>query len=187
MEFVLHALAACRAGVAEVAVMPTSLPGALFLAGLAGSAMHCSGMCGPFVLGQVMADAEGLGRGSTYGEWRRLTGAALAPYHAGRLVTYSALGGIAGTATSVFAATDAFGRLAAGALGLAFGASAPQAGLVQRLAAPLVVSRRPTLRFALGLVLGFLPCGLIYGALGAATRAAQSSPCLRSPAAALMC
>ena len=34
-----------------------SLPLALFLAGLAGGALHCAGMCGPFVLGQVMVCA----------------------------------------------------------------------------------------------------------------------------------
>lgn len=180
MDFILHALAACRDGLADVAAAPLGLPSSLFLAGLGGSALHCVGMCGPFVLGQVMADAEGIGRGASYGEWRRLAGAALAPYHLGRLMTYTALGALAGAATSLFAATPLFGWLAAAmlvlgaglmlaqAFGLAFDAAAPQTPFVQRLAAPLVVSRQPGARFALGLVLGFLPCGLIYGALGAA-------------------
>lgn len=180
MDFALHALAACRDGLAGLAAAPFGLPASLFLAGLGGSAVHCVGMCGPFVLGQVMADAEGVRRGTAYGEWRRLSGAALAPYHFGRLVTYTALGAVAGAATSLFAATDLFGWLAAAllvlgaalmlsqAFGLAVGAAAPQAPVLQRLAAPLVASRRPAARFALGLVLGFLPCGLIYGALGAA-------------------
>jgi sulfite exporter TauE/SafE len=42
-----------------------------------------------------MSDAEGA-RGKSYGEWQRLTGAALAPYHLGRLTAYTALGAIAG-------------------------------------------------------------------------------------------
>jgi sulfite exporter TauE/SafE len=153
---------------------------ALFLAGLGGSALHCVGMCGPFVLGQVMSDAGRIAPGARYGEWRRLGGAALLPYHLGRMVTYSALGAVAGAATGLFAASAAFGWLSGSllllaavfmlmqALGLALGAAAPQASLVRRLAAPLTVSMHPTGRFALGLVLGFLPCGLIYGALGAA-------------------
>ena len=33
------------------------MPVSLFLVGLAGSLVHCVGMCGPFVLGQVMSDA----------------------------------------------------------------------------------------------------------------------------------
>lgn len=180
MDFVFHAAAVCRDGLASIAAAPLALPVSLFLAGLAGSALHCASMCGPFVLSQVMADAEAAGRGARYGEWQRVGGAALLPYHLGRLTTYSALGALAGVATSLFAATDLFGWLAASmmmlgamlmlaqALGLAYGASAPQASIVQRLAAPLALSRRPVARFALGLVLGLLPCGLIYGALAAA-------------------
>ena len=179
MEFVFQAIAACRDGLAHVVEPPAGLALSLFLAGLGGSAMHCIGMCGPFVLGQVMADAEHVGPGG-YGEWRRLAGAALAPYHFGRLTTYTGLGAMAGAATALFALTAAFAWLSgllliagaalmlAQAFGLALGAAAPQAGLIQRLAAPLTSSRHPAARYALGVVLGFLPCGLIYGALGAA-------------------
>src|SRR4051812_47429716 len=98
MEFVFQAIAACRDGIAHVAEPPAGLALSLFLAGLSGSAMHCVGMCGPFVLGQVMADAAHVGPGG-YGEWRRLAGAALAPYHLGRLTAYAGLGAIAGAAT----------------------------------------------------------------------------------------
>lgn len=179
MEFVFQAIAACRDGLAHVAGVPSGFALSLFLAGLGGSAMHCVGMCGPFVLGQAMVDAEHAGAGR-YGEWQRLAGAALAPYHLGRLTTYTVLGAIAGGATALFASTAAFAWLAgcllvAGAalmltqaFGLALVSVAPQAGLIQRLAAPLTSSRRPAARYGLGVVLGFLPCGLIYGALGAA-------------------
>lgn len=179
MEYVFHAMAACRDGFAEIAGAPAGLASSLFFAGLSGSAVHCVGMCGPFVLGQIIADAEHAGNGG-YSEWRRLAGAALAPYHLGRLTTYTGLGGMAGAATALFASTAAFGWLTAclliagaalmlaQAFGLAVGAAAPQAGLIQRLAAPLASSRHPAARYGLGVVLGFLPCGLIYGALGAA-------------------
>jgi sulfite exporter TauE/SafE len=37
-----------------------------------------------------------------------------------------------------------------------------------RFAAPLAASRGPSARYALGLLLGLLPCGLLYAALAAA-------------------
>lgn len=185
MDVVLEFLSACRQGLMHVAGQPASLPASLFLAGLAGSLVHCVGMCGPFVLGQVLADAESGATGS-YGEWRRLRGAALLPYHLGRATTYTALGAIAGAATAVFAATAAFGWLsgallvvAAGlmllqAAGLAAGARSPLTPLLTSLAAPLSASRGPAGRYVLGVVLGFLPCGLLYGALAAAAGTASA-------------
>lgn len=181
-----HVLALCRNGLAGLADTPLGLPASLFLAGLGGSALHCVGMCGPFVLGQVMGDAEQIGAGTHYGEWRRLRGAALVPYHGGRLVTYTALGALAGAATSMFVAGEAFGWVAtvflilgaglmiAQAFGLALGTTLPHTAIIQRLAGPLAASRHPAARFSLGLVLGFLPCGLIYGALGAAAGTGSS-------------
>ncbi len=183
MEFVLHALASCREGLRLLADVEMALPASLFLIGLAGSATHCVGMCGPFVLGQVMADAEAAGsRG--YGEWRRLSGAALLPYQLGRFTTYVLLGAVAGAIGGVFAATPAFGWLAGALLLLAaalvvaqfIGLVLPQApftGGLSRLAAPLIGARAPAARYALGVVLGFLPCGLLYGALAAAAGTAS--------------
>ena len=154
------------------------VPASLFLAGLAGSVVHCVGMCGPFVLGQVMSGLDRSGGG--YGEWRRLAGAALLPYHFGRLTTYTALGALAGGATALFAATSAFGWLSGGllvvaallmvvqALGLALGGTSPLAGVLARLAAPLSNATGAGARYGLGVILGFLPCGLLYGALAAA-------------------
>ena len=106
MEIVSRLIALCGEGL-HPSAFAASLPLALFLAGLAGGALHCAGMCGPFVLGQVMAatDATPL---SGYGEWRRASGAALVPYHLGRATTYTALGAIAGSATALFAATTGF-------------------------------------------------------------------------------
>jgi sulfite exporter TauE/SafE len=179
MDWVFQAVAACREGLVHL-TSSSGLALSLFLAGLGGSALHCAGMCGPFVLGQVMSDAGKVGPGRSYGAWRRLAGAALLPYHLGRMITYTALGAVAGAATALFASTAGFGWLSGllllfgaifmltQAFGLAIGLAMPQAAVIERLAAPLVASTHPPARFALGLVLGFLPCGLIYGALGAA-------------------
>lgn len=175
----MDVLAACRQGLAQVAAQPAGLPGSLFLAGLAGSLVHCVGMCGPFVLGQVMADAAA-GTAGNYGEWRRLAGASLIPYHLGRLTTYTALGAAAGAATALFTATSTFAWLSGAllliaaalmamqAFGLAVGTASPLTAGLARLAGPLSSSRGPMARYALGVVLGFLPCGLLYGALAAA-------------------
>jgi sulfite exporter TauE/SafE len=174
METISHLIALCR----PEALGGIGVPGSLFVAGLAGSLAHCVGMCGPFVLGQVMTDLE-RGPGG-YGEWRRLKGAALAPYHLGRLTTYAGLGALAGAVTGVFASTSVFGWLSGGllvvgaslmvvqALGLTLGGNSPLAGVLMRLAAPLSMARGSAARYGLGVVLGFLPCGLLYGALAAA-------------------
>ncbi len=79
MEMISRFLAMCGDGLVAAASMPLGLPAALFLAALAGSLVHCVGMCGPFVLGQVMAAVE-RPSGRPYGEWHRLTGALLVPY-----------------------------------------------------------------------------------------------------------
>ena len=178
MDVVAQIVSACRQGIADLGGQAGGLPVSLFLAGLAGSLVHCIGMCGPFVLGQVMADADRKGGG--YGEWRRLAGAALVPYHLGRLTTYTVLGGIAGAVTGWFTATGSFAWLSAvllaiaavlmlmQALGLAAGVASPLARPLARLAGPLSAAETPAARYALGVVLGFLPCGLLYGALAAA-------------------
>ena len=178
METLAQWIALCR----PEAWGTVGVPASLFLAGLAGSVVHCVGMCGPFVLGQVMAGLDrGTGAASGgYGEWRRLAGAALLPYHLGRLTTYTALGALAGGATALFASTSAFGWLSGGllvvaallmivqALGLALGGASPLSGVLARLAAPLSSATGIGARYGLGVVLGFLPCGLLYGALAAA-------------------
>lgn len=178
MEAIVEFMSLCRQGLQGASLLPVGVPLSLFLAGGAGSLVHCVGMCGPFVLGQVAVDA---GRTTgAYGEWQRLAGAALVPYQLGRLTTYTALGLIAGAVTALFASATGFGWLSAAllalaallmilqALGLALGTASPLSGLVAGLAKPLASAQTPAGRYGLGLVLGLLPCGLLYGALAAA-------------------
>jgi uncharacterized protein len=184
MDFMVELLSSCRQGAASFAAQPAGLPASLFFAGVAGSLVHCAGMCGPFVLGQVMSDIERRPAG-TYGEWRRLAGAALVPYHLGRLTTYTILGAVAGTVTALFTSTEMFAWLSAALLvvaaslmslqvfGPAMAARSPLAPALARLAGPLSSSHSPIARYVLGVVLGFLPCGLLYGALAAAAGTAS--------------
>ena len=165
--------------------------GTLFLAGLAGGASHCAGMCGPFVLAQATAGAAAQSREST-GRFYRLRGAALLPYHCGRATTYAALGAlVAGLAGGAVAFTR-WRWLAAGFLVLAAllflgqGAAAltrwhpwagksgrigPLARGLTRLARPFLADPRGVRGYGLGVLLGFLPCGLLYGALAGAAAA----------------
>ncbi len=159
------------------------LIGSLFTVGLAGSIAHCAGMCGPFVLAQVPA-ARGAASGSV------LMRGALLPYHLGRLTTYTLLGAAAGglggslaqalpqsrlvlglflmlaAALVLVQALKGLGILWTAPVGTALGSSA--GATLARIARPLLSRRDGLSGYALGVALGFLPCGLLYGALAAA-------------------
>jgi sulfite exporter TauE/SafE len=159
--------------------------GALALAGLLGSVSHCVGMCGPFVLAQVGARLE---RVPAVGmrEWHRLAGAAAAPYHLGRATTYALLGAVSGGVAGGLATLPGLRHLAASLLALAAamflvgalrqaglwpgqgqtGGAAP--GWIGRALGPLFAAPVGWRGYGLGIGLGFLPCGLLYGALAAA-------------------
>ncbi|MCW8916189.1 MAG: sulfite exporter TauE/SafE family protein, partial [Magnetovibrio sp.] len=91
---------------------------ALLMAGFAGGATHCIGMCGPFVISQVQSRLEIIPV-DKMSEFRRLTGGALVPYHLGRATTYMALGGIAALASQQLMKLDTLKWLAAALLALA--------------------------------------------------------------------
>lgn len=164
-----------------------SLAVPLFLAGLFGGVSHCVGMCGPFVLTQVGARLETMSV-AAFGGWARLRGAALVPYHLGRLTTYSALGALAGGGGSLLVRATELGwalavllivgaaLLAAQALGWHGGV---RFGVLERVLArvsrPLTGDPRGWRGYGLGVVLGFLPCGLIYGALAAAAGSGRAA------------
>jgi sulfite exporter TauE/SafE len=167
------------------ALVPPSVgvAAALALAGLVGSAAHCAPMCGPFVLAQCN-NVPGTG-------WslHRIAGAALLPYHLGRLTVYAGLGALAGAAGNGLADLAAGRPLLSALLLLAAAAfllrgittllphvAAPSTGrLGAQIGAWLARGIAPILRgagalrgYGLGLALGFLPCGFLYAALLAA-------------------
>ncbi len=135
--------------------------------GLAGAG-HCLGMCGG------IAAALSLGQGAG----PRMTLA----YHGGRLLSYTALGGLLGfLAGSINLAAWTLGlRYLAGLLLVAMGLAIAdwwrgisileRAGArlwtpVQRLSSRLLPLRSPAQALTLGLCWGLMPCGLIYSAL----------------------
>ena len=151
----------------------------LFLAGAAGSTMHCVPMCGGFVLGQV-ADRMARLPAARLCEWRRIGHGALVPYHLGRLTTYAAIGAVGGAAVSrlPWFGTASASLLLLGALLFAAHVTRILPGLdrapaawsrtIARLAQPMKGG------FLLGVLLGFLPCGFLYAAV-AATAASGSA------------
>ncbi len=147
--------------------------------GLLGGFGHCAGMCGP------LAASMGLVASPRLGARRALGGQLL--YNLGRVTTYACIGGAMGLTGSF---VNTAGRLAglqdavavvAGMLMIVMGLGA--AGIApffrrieERVASRVFRGVRSVLEgggpgrfYALGLLLGFLPCGLSYSAfVGAA-------------------
>ena len=152
----------------------------LFLAGAAGSTLHCVPMCGGFVLGQVADRMARLPAGAMC-EWRRVGAGALVPYHLGRLTTYAGLGALAGVAGGAVTRLPWLGGASAVLLGLAALLFAAHALRLRGLTRVPAAWSRLVARAArwggdgylLGVALGFLPCGFLYAAL--ATGAASGS------------
>jgi hypothetical protein len=152
--------------------------------GLLGGFGHCLGMCGPFVL----YVSRRFGRGP---ERRLATLGQQLLYTLGRILTYAALGAAAG---AVGGAVDLAGSMlgvqraaavVAGAVLILYGLgnlaawlpSLSSAGgpLFQRVA-EMLARRAPGQAVLTGLLLGLLPCGLVYSALIAATARGGPAP-----------
>jgi sulfite exporter TauE/SafE len=152
---------------------------ALFLGGLVGGFTHCAGMCSPFVLAQT-------------GSIRKLSSIMLLPYHAGRMTTYVTLAVLTNTVVNLaFVASPLKALIAAPMLmlaGVIFLVSAfPKLSVIFPWAVNLKISLpynwiirgsknlliNPGIlkRYVLGVLLGFMPCGLVLSALLAAATA----------------
>ena len=145
---------------------------AAFFVGLVGS-LHCIGMCGPIAIALPVPDSNNLSF---------FTGRIL--YNLGRVVTYSFLGAILGLIGSKIALTGAQ-QIVSIVLGviIIIAVLLPQKyknyfaqhPIVQKLAHPLksnigVLFKKGTFSamFLIGILNGFLPCGLVYVALAGA-------------------
>nr|WP_211104713.1 sulfite exporter TauE/SafE family protein [Azospirillum formosense] len=160
---------------------------ALLTAGLVGGSTHCAGMCGPFVLAQVTARLEQV-PASRMSEFHRLAGAAVLPYHLGRGTTYTLIGAAAAAVAGHVGALPGLKWLSVALLAFAalFFLGYAVKGLtawmpkldgavqrwwgdrVSRLARPLFGNPTGWRGYGLGLALGFIPCGLLYGAVAVA-------------------
>lgn len=162
------------------------LPASLFLAGLAGGFTHCTLMCSPFVLAQ----RGGLERPLSV--FSRLKQSLLLPYHFGRLTTYVFLAALfSGVVNLAFlfqplrvflvvpllllaalifmvsafpSIADVFPWVLRVRLSIPF-------RWISRFYQPLVRERDVASRYVLGVLLGFMPCGLVVSALMASATA----------------
>lgn len=151
----------------------------LFFAGLIGGATHCAPMCGAFVLAQS-------------GKLEKLTQVALLPYHLGRMTTYLFMAALFASVLNLaflYMPIREFVIAPVLALaGLIFIVSAfPKLSMVfpwlvrARLILPYNLISRGFQKMAqdtglvkqylMGVLLGFMPCGLIVGALMASATA----------------
>lgn len=144
--------------------------GAAFLLGLAGSLAHCASMCGPIAFAIHRPRGGGV-------QPRRI-----AAYQTGRIVTYTGIGVVAGASGSLLNLAgnglhlmQEIAALLGAALMLFAGASlllqgkAGFEGLIgtgwlMRRVSPLFGKSDWLSTLMLGLLLGFLPCGLVYSA-----------------------
>lgn len=158
----------------------------LFSLGFFGGFSHCIGMCGPFVLMQVNQRLESINI-TKLTEFKKLTGVALLPYHLGRITTYSIIGFCCSFLAYNLKEISGFRFLSATLLIIA--------GIIFMLTAVVKIKLPFKINFIknrtsvylgkitnslfknphglsgyfLGIILGFLPCGFLYGALSLAT------------------
>jgi uncharacterized protein len=136
------------------------------------SSLHCVQMCGPVVLAYSMG-----GRNSASGHLC---------YNAGRIATYAGLGALAGAAGQAMglvgrvAGIQQAAAIVCGVLMIAAGlllcGAVPATALVQidrsgfssifsRTVGTLITAGDAASKLLLGMLMGFLPCGLLYAAL----------------------
>ncbi len=144
--------------------------------GFAGS-LHCVGMCGPLVLALPLAAAD---------QWQILR--QMLVYHAGRILTYTALGvlfGLLGKGMAVAGFQKTL-SIAAGILMISMAfmtwrfesilTALPGFGKftrkVQSSIGELMRAHPGRATFSMGLLNGLLPCGMVYAALAGAISAA---------------
>lgn len=155
----------------------SGLPAAMLLLGLA-SGVHCVGMCGGFVA------AFSASRVIPIRPERNFSRVLL--FNAGRITTYAALGAASGVLGGELAfalgAQSALYWLANAmlvAVGLHLAGATRFLGWLEKIAAPAWRALQPLLRvrnaYVPGLAWGFVPCGLVYGALAAAAFAGSAA------------
>ncbi len=156
----------------------------LFNLGFFGGFLHCSSMCSPFVIHQITSRLKNETIES-FSLLSRLKNAALLPYHLGRITTYAILGYLFSALGANLRSYDSF-NIISGLL-LIFASLIIFANLFKSKYINLslisgLISRIPFTNYCqksvsglfsnptsyrgylLGVVLGFLPCGLLYSA-----------------------
>ena len=160
----------------------------LFSLGFFGGFTHCIGMCGPFVLTQASNRLENIPI-ENFSHFKKLQNLALIPYHLGRITTYSIIGIFCSILTTNLDDFAGFRMISAILLiiaafifihlffeGKVFNKIKIPSVLRNKIRLPfnskilkkalsfLFANPRGLKGYTLGLILGFLPCGLLYAA-----------------------
>lgn len=155
----------------------------MLVTGLAGGFGHCIGMCGPLVAAW------------SFGNTGTATMRSHLLYHLGRITTYTTLGATAGAAGSFLVLASSIGHfqkavmllagLAITLMGMATAGWLPsgkrlktctrQQPLLQKIMTLFNGQISAGTCYPMGILLGFLPCGLTLTALLAATRSAMEA------------
>jgi hypothetical protein len=147
------------------------------LVGLAGS-IHCIGMCGPIALALPLHSRAGFELLLS-----RIN------YNVGRVITYGILGGVAGIAGQglFLGGTQQWLSILSGVIlilsvivpsslfrQLSVGLADTYNNLIKEKLGSLLARRKPGRMFMIGILNGFLPCGLVYVALTGALNTGQA-------------
>ena len=146
--------------------------------GFFGGFSHCAGMCGPFVLTQVSNRLQNTELKS-FTQFKKLQNLALLPYHFGRITTYSIIGFFCSFLVKnlkniaffnsfsafllIFASLFFFEKFFEKKL-LRFSFKYVKIKVKLDFLKNLFQNPQGFNGFLLGLTLGFIPCGLLYGA-----------------------
>ena len=166
----------------------------MFGSGLLGGFGHCAGMCGPVVAAYTLGLSLPAAQRGTYALPQVI-------YNAGRITTYSIIGGIMGMTGSfagVVASIEHFQNLTMAAVGVVMiilglattgwfalppcntlrKITAPLSGFVNRMIRFISATHTTGSVYVIGMATGFIPCGLLYSAYIAAagTGAAAGNP-----------
>ena len=163
----------------------------LFTLGLFGGFSHCAGMCGPFVLIQVNNRLNKINI-KQITNFKKLSGLALLPYHLGRITTYCSIALISSILSINLKNIPVFKNITGFLLIIAaliiFNSTIAKIKLSFRIQ-PIILNKfnikflkffknkftnlinflflNPTglKNYFLGIILGFIPCGLVYSAI----------------------
>ena len=154
----------------------------MLLTGLAGGFGHCIGMCGPVVAAYSLGE-------------QKLRYLHHILYNFGRITTYMFMGAVVGLTGSFLVLTSSIEKIQTAIMvlagisiiimGIAIGGWIPVRGspkssswlssIIQKTMELFKGPRTAGTYYPMGIVLGFLPCGLTYTALLAAARAAMET------------
>jgi sulfite exporter TauE/SafE len=164
-----------------------SFIGVFFLTGFTVGFGHCIGMCGPLVI------SYSLKKESAGNNWPHVL------YNAGRVTTYTVLGGIMGFTGSFTMVTSRIAGIQKGVLILTgaviilmglemsgfirlswFKGSSGLQNFLTRYFGKLIQAKSKGAYYPMGLLLGLLPCGPVYTAMIASARASMDAESILS-------